>query len=211
MMMNSGEPIVPEGTVEAPPAPPLIKPGMAKRNILLIVAGAIVLIALVAFVAYALLLVGSSAVPGTPSATPGTPGTPGSVAPSTSPTAALLPVAEVDWRDVFTPRNPFKVIKPVQIAVPEPEEDTDTGGNNNNNGGNDDEEEEDATLTLEDIVTEDDVRKAVVKLDGVTYTLGAGEQVGDSDWSIVEVNEETVVVLYGDVRIELSIGQGSGQ
>jgi hypothetical protein len=73
MMMSSEEPIVPEGTVAPLPAPPMIKPGMAKRNVLLIVAGVIVLVALVGFVAYAMILAGNVAAPGggTPVATPG--------------------------------------------------------------------------------------------------------------------------------------------
>ena len=148
-MMKSGEePIVPEGTVAPLPAPPLIKPGMARRNVLLIVAGIVVLVALVGFVGWAVFLAGNVATPGGSPVvvTPGGTGTPGVVTPSTPSTANLLPVPDVDNRDIFSPRNPFAPIKPVSIAQPatkdDSNDDTSTAGNNNNTD----------TLTLEDIV-----------------------------------------------------------
>jgi hypothetical protein len=208
-MMKSGEePIVPEGTVAPLPAPPLIKPGMARRNVLLIVAGVIVLVALVGFVYFAIQTANNVATPGTSggvpvAVTPGTPGAPGTT-PSTTSTANLAPVPDVTNRDIFTPRNPFAPIKPVSIApvVKETASSSDTTTHTANNSD---------TLTLEDIVTENGVRKAVVTLNGTTYTLAAGETVGSSNWSIVEVNTSDIVARFGDITITLLIGQGSTQ
>ena len=43
---------------------------------------------------------------------------------------------------------------------------------------------------------------------GTTYTLAEGEQVDDSPWKVLEINSDSVVMLFGDTRITLSTGQG---
>ena len=194
MKMSGEEMFAPEGEVAPAPAAPTIKRGTISRNALLVVAGLILAAVTVGLIAYALSL----ATPAAPVATVVVPvTTPGTGTGSTTPTAPLPPVPSIDNRDVFTPRNPFIVIPPITIAVPP----TDTSGTNKTtdtaNAG---------TLTLTDIVTVDGVRKAVVKLNGVTYTLAAGQDVGTSNWSIVEVNATNVVALYGDEQVTISLG-----
>ena len=194
MKMSGEEMFAPEGEVAPAPAPPIIKRGTISRNALLVVAGLILAAVTVGLVAYVLSL----ATPVAPVATVIVPvTTPGTGAGSTTPTAPLLPVPSIDNRDVFTPRNPFIVIPPITIAVPS----TDTSSTSNTTNT-----AEAGTLTLTDIVTVDGVRKAVVKLDGVTYTLAAGQDVGTSNWSIVEVNATNVVALYGDEQVTISLG-----
>jgi hypothetical protein len=210
MNMSGEGPIVPEGTVAPLPAPPLIKPGMARRNVLLIVAGVIVLVALVGFVYYAIMIANNVATPGGGSSTGGvpvtvTPGTPTGT--STTPTAALPPISDVTNRDIFTPRNPFAPIKPISIAQPAAPAAKTTSSHETTHATSNNSD----TLTLQDIVTENSVRKAVVSLNGTTYTLAAGEQVGTSNWSIVEVNASDIVARFGDITVTLLIGQGSSQ
>lgn len=193
MKMSGEDQFAPVGEVAPRPAAPIIKREMISRNALLIVAGVILAAVTVGLVAYALSLATpaapliTSTVP--PITTPGT-GTTTSTLPPT-------PVPSIDNRDVFTPRNPFTVIKPIVIAVAS----TDTSESTNTTdttGAN--------TLKLTDIVTVGGVRKAVVKLNGHTYTLAAGETVGTSDWSIVEVNTSSIVAMYGDDQVTISLG-----
>lgn len=169
MMMSSEEPIVPEGTVAPLPAPPIIKPGMARRNVLLIVAGVIVLVALVGFIAYALILVGSANAPtGQPVVTPGAPG---STTPSSTTTATLLPVPDVENRDVFTPRNPFEVIPGVALKVKKAEA-ASTDGTSTPHVA-------ELSLVSVDVTTDPANPTAIVKLDGVTQpAVHQGDSVG---------------------------------
>jgi hypothetical protein len=139
------------------------------------------------------LLSSSTGATQLPPITSGTPAASSTASPNTS--AALLPIPTVSDRDIFTPRNPFEIIVP---SIPE----TSSAGSSH---------EASDTLTLTDIVTENGVRKAVVRLNGVSYTLAAGATVDSSSWSIVEVKKSSIVALYGDVRVTISLGQGSSK
>ncbi len=43
---------------------------------------------------------------------------------------------------------------------------------------------------------------------GVTYTEGAGGTIDSSPWKVLEVNSDSVVMLYGDTQVTLTVGQG---
>ena len=43
---------------------------------------------------------------------------------------------------------------------------------------------------------------------GQTYTLAEGESIPNTPWQVLEINSSTVVMLYGDARITLSVGVG---
>ena len=197
-MKTSGEgEFAPIGEVAPAPAAPIIRRGAVSRNALLIVAGVIILAVTVGLIWYAMTLGNSSPV--APITTVVLPSVPTGGGTGSTTTTTAPPVVAIDNRDVFTPRNPFTVIPPIEIAVPV----TDTSDNSDNNTT---ETADTTTLTLRDIVTVDGVRKAVVRLAGVNYTLAAGETVGSSQWSIVEVNTNNIVALYGDVRVTISLG-----
>ena len=63
-------------------------------------------------------------------------------------------------------------------------------------------------LYLQDVVTEDGVSRAVLLLGGATYTLADGEGISGTPWQVLTVSENSVVMLYGDGQVTLSIGQG---
>jgi hypothetical protein len=192
MKMGGGEQFAPVGEVAPRAAAPMIKPQAVSRNALLIVAGVILLAVTVGLVAYAMTL----ATPAAPPTTVVVPGnTPSGGTPSKPTTVPPLPVASIDDRDVFTPRNPFTPINPIVIAVPDTDDSDDTSDTADT-----------GTLTLTDIVTVGGVLHAVVKLNGTSYTLAAGEAVGTSSWSIVEVNSTNIVALYGDEQVTISLG-----
>jgi hypothetical protein len=178
------------------PVRPQAPRGAAGRNVLLVVAAAIVLLAIVGVVAYVILTSEGVAPLGqTPqgpvASSPGT-GTP---APgSTAASGTLPPLPDIDNRDVFTPRNPFKVIPPAKIEVAGSSNTSETPNNS-------------TTLTLKDIITRGGQRMAVVKLGGITYTVGAGDTIGASDWKVVRVDSGSVVFLFGDERVTIRLGQ----
>ena len=64
------------------------------------------------------------------------------------------------------------------------------------------------TLYLIDIVSTDDGRQGVFVWNSVTYTEGAGGTIGTSPWKVVEVGTDSVLMLYGDTQVTLTLGQG---
>lgn len=167
-------------------------------KIVLIVGAVLVLLVIAGVVGWFVLgpaSVGTTTTSGTSTTVVPAPGTP-STAPSS--TVATLPVAAITSRDVFTPRNPFTVIKPAVIA-------TSTSSTDSNALDPDD-------VVLTDIVTEDSVRKAVIAYGGHTYTLAAGELIpGSTDWKVLAVHAGDAVLLFGDVSVTLTPGQGSSK
>lgn len=67
------------------------------------------------------------------------------------------------------------------------------------------------TLFLQSIISENGARAAVFIWNGQTYTVGEGEQVGSSPWKALQINSDSVLMLYGDSQVTLSIGQGVGK
>jgi len=67
------------------------------------------------------------------------------------------------------------------------------------------------TLYLQSIISENGEPKAVFIWNGQTYTVGEGEQVADSPWKVLQINSDSVLMLYGDSQVTLSVGQGVGK
>jgi hypothetical protein len=196
MNVSGEEPIVPEGTVAPLPAPPMIKPGTAKRNVLLIVAGVVVLVALVGFVAYAMMIASSVSAPTTvpvtatgPTTTPGTSVTTSSSVPGTE---AILPVPDVQFEDVFAPRDPFKPIPPVTlvVATTSSTDGTGTGGGGSGSTSH--------VLTLVSIDASATPITAVVELGTSRYTVKAGDTVPNSQWHIDDITATGLYATYAD-------------
>lgn len=64
------------------------------------------------------------------------------------------------------------------------------------------------TLVLQDIVTDNGTRKAVLELGGETFTLAAGERLEDTPWKVLRVGDSSVTLLFGDSQVVLTVGQG---
>jgi hypothetical protein len=64
------------------------------------------------------------------------------------------------------------------------------------------------TLYLIDIVSTDGESQGVFVWNGVTYTEGAGGTIGTSPWKVLEVGTDSVLMLYGDTQVTLTLGQG---
>lgn len=196
------------GPTEAPfPPEPGPAPKASSGDFLSTTAGKAVLIGAAVLVLLVLAGVVGYFVLGPQSMGTGTPGSPTVVVPSTgtpaapstpsSSTVATMPVADITSRDVFTPRNPFTVIKPALIPV----ETASTDGTSTTSS---------SVLRLKDIVTVDSVRKAVFTYKGVTYTVGVGESFGgNADWTIVAVHATTVETLMDGVSREWTVSDST--
>lgn len=200
--LNGTEPIAPEMAAPVPVGPKTSSGDFLSTTAgkAVLIGAAIVLLLVVAgvvgwFVLGPSSLGGSAGAPGTPTVVVSNPGTP--TAPSAPASSTVTtPVADITSRDVFTPRNPFTVIKPATIST------STTGATHNN--------PDDVILT--DIVTVDGVRKAVIEYGGHTYTLGANELIpGTSDWKVLAVHANDAVLLFGDVTVTLTPGQGTSK
>lgn len=179
MNMTGEEPMAPEGTVAPLPAPPMIKPGMARRNVLLIVALVIVLVVLAGFVAYAIITAGSAAVTGGGVPVTGTPGTGTTPPPTTTPTATLLPVPDVEFRDVFTPRDPFKPLKPIALKKVKAAATSADASSDGTSAA--------VAQSLSLVSIDSSATTAVVKLGSTNYTVHAGSTVGSPAWQITAI------------------------
>ena len=64
------------------------------------------------------------------------------------------------------------------------------------------------TLVLTSISTENGEPLATFIWNSAQYVVGEGDQVGDSPWEVVTINSDSVVMLYGDSQVTLTVGQG---
>lgn len=122
-------------------------------------------------------------------------------APSSS-EVTITPVEplETPLTDVFTFRDIFEPLaKAPATSSGGTTGGTPTGGGSTTNSAN--------TILLQDITSENGEPKAVVVWNGTTYTVGEGEQVDGSAWEVLSIGTDSVVMLYGDVQVTLSIGQ----
>lgn len=115
------------------------------------------------------------------------------------PSATEQASPEVANAEVFTFRDIFE---PLLKPIPAPTTSNDTTETDDGTPTASD------TLYLNDIVTEDGVLKAVLELDGQTYTLAAGEAIPGTPWEVLRVTDTQVTMLYGDTQVTLTIGQG---
>lgn len=118
---------------------------------------------------------------------------------TTAPVTGNVQVVPVTNSDVFTARDPFEpVIKPLPEVTTTPSVPA-TGSADWN------------TLVLENIVTSNGVLTAILKWNGSTYTAVAGQQLDSSPWQVLSITKTTATMLYGDVQVTLSIGEGVAQ
>jgi len=190
----SDEPVVQTTAGEAaPPKAGGVKGFFASTLGKVVLIGGAVAVLLTIIAVVAVILLGGflvSSVTEQPTQPPVTSTPPG----STSVTTPVAAVPVVDNSDVFTPRDPFQpVLIPRSAQVSAEEEGTDSDSD---------------TLTLTEIIEEDGVRKAVLRLGSTTYTVAAGERLGTTPWQVLTVGTNSVTMLFGDSQVVLTVGQG---
>ena len=206
--LNGTQPIAPEATPiqAAPKSSSADFLSTTAGKAVLITAAVVVLVIIAAAVGWFVIgpssLGGSTGTPGQPTGVVTNPvqSAPGTSSVPASSTVTTLPVAPITSRDVFTPRNPFTVIKVTTTAAS-------TASNNTDTSALDPDE-----VYLTDIVTVNGVKEAVIAYGGNTYTLAAGELIPTTtDWKVEKVLANSVVVLFGDVSVTLTPGQGTSK
>ncbi|MBS3957644.1 MAG: hypothetical protein KGZ40_09005 [Clostridiales bacterium] len=113
--------------------------------------------------------------------------------------------APVDLKRVFTFRDIFA---PLILPIPEPSADQTVAPGQPGAPDDPGVTLPDGTLFLRDIVTVDGVTAAVLFLDGASYTLAAGGEISGTPWKVQSISGSSVVMLFGDVRVTLTVGQG---
>lgn len=186
---------------------PADSPTAAQKNkslTLLIALGALAIIAgvVVALVAFVFSSpANDSTAPSSPTASTTT----NSSAATTS-TAAKEPASAVANSEVFTFRDIFKPLlsKPASATASTAATLSTTSSATAAASGT----STPGTLYLTDISSENGAYKGTFVLNGKTYTLGNGQRVGTSPWQVVSVSSASAVMLYGDTRVTVTVGQG---
>ena len=64
------------------------------------------------------------------------------------------------------------------------------------------------TLFLQSIQAVNDTNQATLIWNGEAFVVGAGQAVGDTPWKVLSISDTSVVMLFGDDRVTISVGQG---
>jgi hypothetical protein len=64
------------------------------------------------------------------------------------------------------------------------------------------------TLYLQSIDEQNGVRMATFIWNDATYTLAEGESIPGTPWKVLDIREDSVVMLFGDTEVTLTVGQG---
>lgn len=86
--------------------------------------------------------------------------------------------------------------------------DTDGTSGDGDGDGSSDSDVPDDTLLLKSITTVDGEPVATFVWNGQTYEAGEGDTLGDTPWKVVSISGDTVVMMYGDSQVSLTVGQG---
>lgn len=146
--------------------------------------------------------------------TPQTPAASGSTTASPTPApqvAAGSSVRVVTNDQVFTFRDVFEpLLKPIKKPATGGTTGDTTGGTTG--GGTttpvDTNDYSAGTLYLLDIVTEDGVMKAKMVWNQTEITLTEGQSISGTPWKVLDITANSVIMLYGDQQVPLTVGQG---
>jgi type IV pilus biogenesis protein PilP len=106
--------------------------------------------------------------------------------------------AEVPLDDVFTFRDIFVSLVQPESTPQSSDTSTGTTGTTETSAG---------TILLQDITVENGEPTAVLVWNGTSYSVQEGDQIDGSPWKVLEIRDDSVVMLYGDTQVVLSVGQ----
>jgi len=107
--------------------------------------------------------------------------------------AAIAPEDIFTFRDIFDP-----------LVKPAVEESSSTDASSTADSEPD-------VLYLEDITSEDGAAVAVLLLNGNEHRLKVGGTIPNTPWQVLSIGDTSVVMLFGDSQVTLSIGQGTSK
>lgn len=131
---------------------------------------------------------------------------PGSTNATASAEATVVVRPAPTLQDTFAFRNIFEPTVKPRVASTTTNTDGSTDGTST--GGIDPATVPPNTLVLTSISTVDGEPVATFIWNGQTYTVGEGEQLEGTPWKVVSIEGSTVVLLYGDATVSLTLGQG---
>lgn len=175
--------------------------GTRNGKIVLGVVGVIVVLGIVGALAAMFMFGGlfagiSPKLAGLPATAPGANATTGSVDVAVIVNPPTLPLSSnFTFRNVFAPT--VKPPQPPSEVTSRSAEASTTGSTNSPD-----------TLYLIDIISTGGAEQAVFVWNGETYTVSAGADVGSSPWKVLEIGTDSVLMLYGDSQVTLTVGQG---
>lgn len=122
----------------------------------------------------------------------------GTTSSTTTKSVPAVEAPEVPLSDVFTFRDIFVVtIEATTSATTSSTSSTTTSSTTETN-----------VLTLVSITEDNGVKVANLTWNGATYSLEAGESIPNSPWKVVSIGTDSVVMLYGDTTVTLTVGSG---
>jgi hypothetical protein len=123
-----------------------------------------------------------------------------------APTATVVPTNPREQRleDTFTYRNIFAPTVKPRTTASTSNSDSDSGSTTTSDSANGPAD----TLILKAITVENGVRTARFEWNGTNYMSVKGDTVDDSPWQVLEIYSDSVLMLYGDSRVTLTVGQG---
>ncbi|MGB4593900.1 MAG: hypothetical protein WBI63_09030 [Coriobacteriia bacterium] len=121
---------------------------------------------------------------------------------TTSGAAPAQAAAVVSNDEVFTFRDIFEPLITAEDASSTPEASPDS------TSAPDATEYAADTLYLVSVTTTGDEPEANMVWDQQEYTLSEGDAIPDSPWKLLEIRDDSVVMLFGDQQVILTVGQG---
>jgi len=109
---------------------------------------------------------------------------------------------EPSLQETFAFRNIFQPTIKVTLSP------TDDNGTDGNGGSGSSVDVPPDTLFLAGVTTVDGEQVAELVWNGQTYFLSEGESIPNSPWKVLSISGDTVVMLFGDSRVTLTVGQG---
>jgi len=105
--------------------------------------------------------------------------------------------------DTFVFRNIFKPTVKITVST-----DSDTDGTAAEGTDSENADIPADTLYLSSITTVDGEAMANLIWNGGNYALTEGDSISGTPWQVLNISDGAVVMLYGDARVTLTVGQG---
>jgi hypothetical protein len=121
--------------------------------------------------------------------------------------AAAVEPEPIDYETIFTFRDIFDPL--LKAPCSGDESSTVDGTADGTAEGKFTADSSDGTLFIQAIVIQDGVSTAVALYEETEYRLVEGDDIPGTPWEALTVNESSVVMLYGDQQVVLSVGQGT--
>jgi len=111
--------------------------------------------------------------------------------------------------DLFEYKDPFKPLSIASIDNGLTTDDLISGNTDGDSREGDSEDNSDirSSISLTNILEQNDIKYAIVLYRGQEYTVKEGDQVGDSPFQVTDISDNSISLLYGDDKLTLRLGE----